>query len=50
MFEYKIPYNVVCPVCHAARGGQCLEPVKDGNKYIPNPHPERVTLANKVGQ
>ena len=47
MFEYKVPYNVVCPVCQAAKGGRCLEPVKDGNKWIDTPHRERVELAAK---
>lgn len=47
MFEYKPPYNVVCPKCCAARGGRCLERVKDGSKWIDTPHPERVALAAK---
>jgi hypothetical protein len=47
MFDYKPPYNVVCPKCRAARGGRCLEPVKDGSKFIEEPHEERVELASK---
>lgn len=46
MFNYKSPYNVVCPKCRAARGGKCLEKIKDGSKYIDTPHPERV-IASK---
>lgn len=47
MYTYKAPYNVVCPVCLAVRGGKCLEPIKDGSRYIDAPHQERVELANK---
>ena len=47
MFDYKPPYNVVCPKCKAARGGRCLEPVKDGQKFIDQPHAERAELASK---
>lgn len=46
-YDYKPPYNVVCPKCRAARGGRCLEPVKDGSKFIEEPHAERVELANE---
>lgn len=46
--DYKSPYNVVCPKCRAVRGGRCLDPVKDGSKYIDNPHPERVELAERT--
>lgn len=35
-------YRRVCPVCNAAVGSQCLEPVRDGNKYRIEPHPERL--------
>lgn len=44
-FDYKIPYNVVCPKCKAARGGRCLEAVRDGSKFIDTPHTERFELA-----
>lgn len=47
MFDYKSPYNVICPKCFAAKGGRCLEAVKDGSKFIDQPHPERVELATK---
>lgn len=31
----------VCPICRAAPGVKCLEPVRDGSKYIEEPHKER---------
>ncbi len=48
MYDYKPPYNVVCPVCQAAKGGRCLEAVKDGSKWIDTPHYERVELSEKM--
>jgi len=36
---------VVCPKCHAARGGKCLEKTLWGSKYMEEPHPERVEAA-----
>jgi hypothetical protein len=30
-----------CPICQAAPGGKCLEKVRDGSKYIDEPHKER---------
>lgn len=45
--ECYSPLNVVCPLCHAAKGGKCLEKVRDGSKWIDTPHPERVELARK---
>lgn len=41
-FPYKPPYNVRCPKCFAVRGGRCLEPVKDGSRFVDVPHVERV--------
>lgn len=32
-----------CPVCKAALGGKCLEKIKDGSKYIDEPHQQRYT-------
>lgn len=46
-FDYKKPYNVVCPKCRAAKGGRCLDPVKDGSKFIDEPHAERWDEANQ---
>lgn len=34
----------ICPVCHAV--GMCLRPKRDGSDYMPEPHPERVTMAD----
>ena len=34
---------VVCPTCQAV--GKCLEKVRDGNKYLSEPHESRVTEA-----
>lgn len=50
MFNYKSPYNVVCPLCKAARGGRCLESIKDGSKYIDQPHQVRVELSEALCQ
>lgn len=36
---------IVCPLCHAGRGGKCLEKKRDGMNWIEEPHPERVAAA-----
>jgi len=38
---------VVCPLCHAAKGGKCLEASMWGSKYIETPHDERVQDAEQ---
>lgn len=37
---------VVCPKCHAV--GKCLDPVRDGNKFIEEPHKERVEASKRL--
>lgn len=38
---------IVCPRCHAAVGGKCLETKRDGMNWIEEPHPERVAAAQE---
>jgi hypothetical protein len=40
--------DIVCPKCHAARGGKCLDKTLWGSKYSEEPHPERVLAAEIV--
>lgn len=50
MAENKSPYEVVCPKRRAARTVRCLEPVKDGSRFVEQPHTERIELANGEGK
>ena len=38
---------IVCPKCHAAKGGKCLDKTLWGSKHIESPHPERVKAEDK---
>lgn len=38
---------IVCPKCHAAKGGNCLEQKLSGSYWIGEPHPERVREAEE---
>ncbi len=40
--------SVVCPVCHVAQGGKCLERVIDRLKWIDYPHEERIEAAKRA--
>lgn len=44
------PISIGCPKCHAAPNVRCLEPVKDGSKFVEYIHPERITRATQVAQ
>lgn len=39
------PIEIGCPKCHAAPNVRCLEPVKDGSKFVDYIHSERIERA-----
>lgn len=39
---------VVCPICHAAVTAKCTTQVRDGTRFVEQPHPERIQLAGGV--
>lgn len=43
----KTSLNFICPKCKAAKGAKCTEPKRDGSRFIPVPHIERIKLAEK---
>lgn len=47
-FDTQLAYSIVCPTCHAAIGGKCLDPVRDGCQYRSDPHPERIEASKNA--